>query len=387
MPHSLKTVRYSFIHTVIIILLITFLIRASNNMLTTSVPLLVRYYFGFSQTEVGFIAALISFTTFLSTALLNARMSASLRRYAFILSNLFYSVVFLGIWLSNFYSIWFLSAVMGILLGFIMPNILTSAGLFPDRKTRDRILNLYTVALSVSLILGPLIESWLLNFITIKQAFLAFAVFGVVSFVISPQIRFPTERNNRRKVRVLSNYGFWSAIFNIIAYTIPFAVIVAFAGIYEKDTFGISLSLVTLIFSAFFLTSFLSRLYLSFKPARNIKFMMNLTIGLTVLGIIFIITSNSLLLFIIAFLILGIPHGLAYPLSIVTLSRSFNEKFRNAANSYFFSIIMAVSVILPVLAGLSIDNIGFKLTFVFILVLIIGLALMNNFNFKKISAI
>ena len=109
--------KISFIHIVLTIMIITFSIRASNNMLTTSIPLLVRYYFGFSQTEVGLIAALLSFTTFLTTAFLNARMSADKRRLAFILSNLVYMLVFLGVWVSNFYSIWLLSAVMGVLLG------------------------------------------------------------------------------------------------------------------------------------------------------------------------------------------------------------------------------------------------------------------------------
>ncbi len=226
----------SFIHIVLIIMIITFSIRASNNMLTTSVPLLVKYYFGFSETEVGLISALISFTTFLTTAILNVKLSANKRRMAFIISNFVYMLVFLGIWVSNFYSIWILSAVMGILLGFIMPNIITSAGLFSDPKTRDRVLSIYTVVLSFSLIIGPLIESELLKFVNIREAFLIFASFGFISFVLSPFMKFPIENKKKVKVKVFSNYGFRSAVFNIMAYNIPFAVLIAFAGIYEKDT-------------------------------------------------------------------------------------------------------------------------------------------------------
>ncbi|MCL4391478.1 MAG: MFS transporter [Candidatus Parvarchaeota archaeon] len=375
--------KISFIHIVLTIMIITFSIRASNNMLTTSIPLLVRYYFGFSQTEVGLIAALLSFTTFLTTAFLNARMSAERRRLAFILSNLIYMLVFLGVWVSNFYSIWLLSAVMGVLLGFLMPNIITSAGLFKDLKTRNRILSLYTVILSFSLIIGPMIESELLNFISIRQAFLVFALFGLVSFVLSPYLRFPVEKKKKVKIRVFSNYGFRSALFNIMAYNIPFAVLIAFAGIYEKDTFAISFSLVTLIFSLFFLTSFLSRIYLSFKPVSNLKFVMNFTILLTFIGITTMLLSKDLTVFIGAFLILGIPHGLAYPTSIVTIGRSFSTRFRNAANSYFFAIMMSVGVILPTLSGFSIDRVGFKSTFVFILVIIAALFILNNLNFRR----
>ncbi len=373
----------SFVRIVLIIMIITFSIRASNNMLTTSVPLLVKYYFGFSETEVGLIAALLSFTTFLTTALLNAKLSANKRRIAFIVSNMIYMLVFLGIWISNFYSIWILAAVMGVLLGFIMPNIITAAGLFNDPKTRDRILAIYTVVLSFSLIIGPLIESELLKFVDIREAFLIFASFGFISFVLSPFMKFPVEKKKKIKVKVFSNYGFRSAVFNIMAYNIPFAVLIAFAGIYERDTFNISLSLVTLVFSLFFLTSFLSRIYLSVKPPHNIKFMMNETIILTFIGITVMILSKNLEIFIVSFMILGIPHGFAYPISIITLGRSFKDKFRNAANSYFFAIMMAVGVLLPTLSGFSIDNVGFKLTFIFIAFLILVLLVLNNINFRK----
>ncbi|EEZ92564.1 MAG: major facilitator superfamily MFS_1 [Candidatus Parvarchaeum acidiphilum ARMAN-4] len=373
----------SFVRIVLTIMIITFSIRASNNMLTTSVPLLVKYYFGFSETEVGLIAALLSFTTFLTTALLNAKLSANKRRIAFIGSNFVYMLVFFGIWVSNFYSIWILAAVMGVLLGFIMPNIITAAGLFKDPKTRDRVLSIYTVVLSFSLIIGPLIESELLKFVNIREAFLIFALFGLISFVLSPFMKFPVEKKKKIKIKVFSNYGFRSAIFNIMAYNIPFAVLIAFAGIYEKDTFDVSLSFVTLVFSLFFLTSFLSRIYLSFKPPRNIKFMMNETIILTLIGIIIMVFSRNLDVFLISFMILGIPHGFAYPTSIITLGRSFNDKFRNAANSYFFAVMMAVGVILPTLSGFSIDKVGFKLTFIFITLLILVLLVLNNINFRK----
>jgi predicted MFS family arabinose efflux permease len=352
-------------------------------MLTTSVPLLVKYYFGFSETEVGLIAALLSFMTFLTTALLNAKMSAGARRMAFIASNFVYMLVFIGIWFSNFYSIWVLAAVMGILLGFIMPNIITAAGLFKDPKVRDRVLSIYTIVLSFSLIVGPLIESELLNFIDIREAFLVFALFGLISFILSSFMKFPVENKKKLKIKVFSNYGFRSAIFNIMAYNIPFAVLIAFAGIYEKGTFKVSLSFVTLVFSLFFLTSFLARIYLSVKPPKNIKFIMNFTIILTLLGILTMVFSRSITIFIASFLILGIPHGFAYPVSIITLGRSFKARFRNMANSYFFAIMMAVGVVLPTLSGFSIDDVGFKLTFIFITLIILVLLVLNNINFRR----
>ena len=111
--------------------------------------------------------------------------------------------------------------------------------------------------------------------------------------------------------------------------------------------------------------------------------MMNSTIVLTLIGIIVMVFSRNITMFIASFLILGIPHGFAYPVSIITLGRSFKARFRNVANSYFFAIMMAVGVLLPTLSGFSIDNVGFKLTFIFITLLILVLLVLNNVNFRR----
>ena len=61
-----------------------------------------------------------------------------------------------------------------------------------------------------------------------------------------------------------------------MAYNIPFALLIAFGGIYEHDTYGISLSLVTLFFSLFFLSSFISILNVRLNAEkRRIAFILS----------------------------------------------------------------------------------------------------------------
>ena len=45
--------------------------------------------------------------------------------------------------------------------------------------------------------------------------------------------------------------------------------------------------------------------------------------------------------------------------------------------------MMAVGVVLPTLSGFSIDNVGFKITFVFIILLVLVLLVLNNINFRR----
>ena len=285
--------RFMVIETIIVILSITFSVRATNNLIMTSIPLLAKYDFGFSQYLVGILSALASASTFLTTALINARINAKNRRISFVLSNFLYTFVLVGYWASNNVTLWMLTAAGGALLGMIMPNIITSASLFKDSALRERVLALYTVFLSLSLITGPAIESYLLNFVSLREVFLVFALFGAVATAMSPFMHFPSERRTGEKTNVIKNPGFRVALYNIMAYNIPFSILLAFAGIFEKDTFHITLSLVTLLFSMFYLSSFLSRVLLSIRPAKNVRTYMISAMGISLIGITIMETGTE----------------------------------------------------------------------------------------------
>ncbi len=63
-------------------------------------------------------------------------------------------------------------------------------------------------------------------------------------------------------------------------------------------------------------------------------------------------------------MMLGFPHGFTYPVSVISISRSFNPADRNAANSYFFSIMMLIGVIMPFISGIMVNTIGPKFSFI-----------------------
>nr|MCG2895339.1 MFS transporter [Vulcanisaeta sp.] len=125
------------LQAVSVILPLTIAIRASNNMLITTIPLLARYGFGFSNTLVGIISALVSLMTFVSSGIINSRLHASIRRLVFRISSIIYAIVFPFFAFSSAITIWVLSAVAGFVLGFLMPNVITSASLLPNRVDRE----------------------------------------------------------------------------------------------------------------------------------------------------------------------------------------------------------------------------------------------------------
>ncbi len=370
-----------FLQVLLVIVTMTFAVRASNNMVSTTVPLLARYYFHFTQTEIGLISAVFSLGTFVTSGLLNSKLPSPTRRKVFIASSIAYAVVLPLYYLVGPLTLWLLTGVAGLTLGSVMPNIITSAGLLEDRRARERVLSIYTLALSASLVAGPAIETAILSSFSLPYVFLFFTPLGAVAAILSFLIKFPEEKTgSTMKVKVIGNPGFTTAVINILAYNIPFAVILAFGGIYAVSEFHVSFAEVTGLFTLFFATSLLSRIYLSIRPADSVRLHAMTAMSLTVIGLLLILFGINVYSFAIALLILGFPHGLTYPLSIISISRTFSPAERNAANSVFFATMMLVGVVTPSIAGALAQEIGLKDLFgVLIPVVLVLLVMLNKY--------
>ncbi|MDP7975259.1 MAG: MFS transporter [Thermoprotei archaeon] len=378
----------SILLSIFVIVAMTFALRASNNMVLTTVPLLARYDFYMSSTEIGVISGIFSAFSFFATAFLNSRACAKRRRVYFILSSVGFAISLPLFYLATPLTLWLLAAFSGFVLGFLMPNIVTAAGLFEDPKTRERVLAIYTLSLSTSLIVGPSLEGLILMRFTLRQAFLFFAPLGVLTAVLSPTIRFPESelREPAKFKEVSANPYFLTAIFNILSYNVPFAILMAFGGIYARDVFGASYAQIELLFAVFFAASFTFRLMLSLKHFDDLFKLTYFAIALTLAGLSLMTASTSLTMLAISFLLLGVPHGLTYPISLIYISRGFQERLRNAANSYFFSLMMAIGVAIPFVAGAIISLIGIRLTYfslVLPVVTLLALIRWNQIRLKK----
>ncbi|MGC8609042.1 MAG: MFS transporter [Thermoplasmata archaeon] len=372
------TNKREFLFVAAIIISMTFGIRASNNMYMTTVPLLAKYYFDYSEFFVGAISAAGATGTLVMSALINSRLGPKLRRKVFIASSFIYMVIFPVFYISNRFLIWPVVIIAGFVLGAIMPNIITSASLFNDRKTRERILSMYTLTLSISLVAGPAIESEILRVYPLTESFLFFSILPISSFAMSFFIKFPEESQKEKKVggNIARNSGFVAAILNIMTYNIPFALILTFGGIYAKDAFNASYSLITLMFSLFFMTSFASRVMLTIKTPEKLWLLMGLSVLITSSGLIVLAFSNNIYIFAASFMMLGFPHGFTYPLSVISISRSFQPSERSAANSYFFSVMMLIGAVMPFVSGIMVDAIGMKTSFLSVIPVILVLLIL-----------
>ncbi|MEM0140340.1 MAG: MFS transporter [Ferroplasma sp.] len=368
---------------------LTFALRANNNLILTTLPLISKYFLGFNSVDIGILGASAIGTSGIMSALINSRLCPSKRRKLFISSVIIYAAIEPLFYFSDKYTIWILAMVSGFFFGSVMPNIMSSAATIKNKKERERLLALYTLSLSASLVIGPLIESYILMYFNLYELFLFFIPFGVLSIILSFKLRFPEEAKKRVKhnVDILKNHGFRLSIFNNISYDIPFVLILTFGGIFARTEFNAPFYIVEYLLAGFFGFSFIARSYLSYHPVKRLYITTTISISITIVGLILVYMSKNLVFYFITISILGIPHGLTFPTSLTALSRSFEEDEISYANTYFYAVMMFIAVIVPVIAGSTIFIVGLRMAFLLFAIPVTVLFAIILIEFKKMPEI
>ncbi|BDC19543.1 MFS transporter [Acidianus sp. HS-5] len=378
-----------FLYMAVTIFTLTFAIRASNNMLITTVPLISAYVFHFSSVLIGIVSSMLSISTFISSFFINSRLDSSKRRSLFLISSAIYALTFPLFFIANEILILPLSFLAGFSLGFLFPNIITLSSSFNDRRKSEQMLALYTTALSLSLIISPGLESLILQRFTLRQAFLFFSLLAFLVLAISLTIKFP-ESHRKRKVNskakeIIFSPKFLSPFFNNLMYDIPFAFIEVFGGIYAIDYFHASYSMATLLFTLYFLTSFIGRALFTLAAPSNIFRIIILNVVLSITGLFLAFISFSISLYIISLLILGIPHGLTYPSSLIIIERNFADDERSAANSYFTGILIGLGGVVPMIMGGVVSLIGIRKSFLLLTMVVLAFFIMFFIKQREIK--
>ncbi|MEM3225599.1 MAG: MFS transporter, partial [Saccharolobus sp.] len=197
----------SLVYIIIIIIISTLSARAVNIMIMTTVPSFAKYELSMNDLYVGLLASSLSMTTLISTVFINPFLSSPKRRMAFILSTI--SIIFLLIfyYFSSKVTIWIITIITGLVYGFIMPNLITFASIARDKKNAERLLNIYSMSLSLSLVIGPLLETFLLERYSYRDIFILFLPLAIPLAFLSKNVKFPETTKEVRSFSVLKNHG------------------------------------------------------------------------------------------------------------------------------------------------------------------------------------
>lgn len=359
----MNNTRLSLAYVATIIIVATVSARSVNNMVATSLPFLAKYTFSFSNVMVGGLSAVFNISTFAVTSFINPHLDSRLRRKVFILSTGAIPLTLFLYYLATPITLWPISVMSGLAFGIIFPNIITSATLHHDHMVQMRLLAIYSLSLSLSLVMGPSIETWLLTFLDYRQIFLPFMIISLIGFLVSPFIKFPAIKREVRGRSALRNRGLISSIVAITVYNVPFAAITSFLVIFAVEKFSVTSSVAYSVFIYFFLTSFISRLSMAIKPFTSLFLPMLISSLITITGLALIPFMNSFLYFVLIMALLGIPHGTIFPMASMLIARGTTPAERNVANSYFLAYNNSLFITVPVIIGYLSTAASFSVSF------------------------
>ncbi|MEM0139482.1 MAG: MFS transporter [Ferroplasma sp.] len=363
----------------ITILIMTFSMRATNNMIITTVPLLSKIDLGFSKFLVGVISAIIYLFTFIVTFYINPRLNSTVRRRLFIGANVAILISLVGYYYANGITVWIVSALAGLAYGIMMPNLITSSSLLKDQKERERLISLYSVGLSLSLILGPSIEDYILTIVSYRMVFLFFIPVVLAGLITSTMIQFPDSKGETRN-GVMKNEGLRASMLTVTTYNVPFAALSIFLTLYAIAKFHVSGAVAYSPYIYFFSISFLTRILLTIRPLKSIKIPLIISILITGISLAMFPFLTTFTSFLLVMMLLGIPHGTIFPMSTIMISRGTKIEQRSAANSYFMAYNNILFMIIPLIFGYVVGFIGYSTSF---LILIIPVAASAIYLFKS----
>ncbi|EQB65138.1 MAG: transporter [Thermoplasmatales archaeon E-plasma] len=343
---------------VLMISAMAFATRITNNMISTTAPLIAKYSYGMNSFEVGLTGTLIYAATLVSTALINPRLDSKMRKNVFVSASILATLSEVLLLLGTIPLFWLSIGLFGFFTGFLFTNLITSISMVSEGVTRERFLAGYSISLSLGLVIGPTIETETLSFLPYNLIILEFLPFMIVVSALSFLVKFKEKNETKGISGIGKNPGFLTSILAITAYNVPFAAFTVFMAIYLRTQFHVSLVFSFSVYILFFLTSFVTRIYLFIRPLRAIKkplfFLIYLTIICVVLIPVLTVFHNVYaVLFVIA--VLGIPHGGIFPISTIMLSRGVPRESLNAANSYFMSYNNVLFIIIPAIFGAIAD--------------------------------
>lgn len=349
---------------ILVAVVLAFIIRMTNNMVNTTAPLLARYVYGLSGYEVGLTGTVIYLFTLFSTAFVNPKLQGQGKKKIFIISMILSSLSLVGLYFQNIYLFWAFLAVFGFFTGFLFTNLLTSISANVEGVSRERGLAAYSMALSMSLLIGPIIERFSLPKIGYENVFLEFFPVMIAGSIISLFIKAPNIVEKKDVKGAINTPGFLAAILSITAYNVPFAAFTVFMDIYTKETFHVSSSFAYYVFIFFFAASLLTRIYMQIRPFKHLRIPLTIFILITVIAFLVIGFVNNIYVYFAIIAIMGIPHGGIFPIATILISRGTPRERLNAANSYFTSYNNILFLAVPPLFGYVSTLISYNAAFI-----------------------
>ncbi|MCL4422499.1 MAG: MFS transporter [Actinobacteria bacterium] len=409
----------------------TAMFRLTQNMAITTFSLLGRERLGIGPGTLGVLAALSGLVMVGSTLTIAARIPVARSvRMAAVGAALLAGALLVFAVAPSLAVFTAAIVILGIAGGLGMPGLTNAAGSV-SAEARERALALYTLTLSASLAVGPLVETFVLDAAgqDIRAPFVSFLVFPILAATVlifrcrispvdtrrrspskagdpavqlghesspaqalggqPPQVgaispratrsrhwsalrRWPASKEGASE-GIFSTHGGRLAITGLLLYAVPFAGITVFGALIARIAFGVSAADAQLAFTAFFVTSFAARAAIAWRaPITHKVAMFWLAAGLSVTGLLLLAVGHGLGLLLVAMAVLGIPHGLTFPMALSLVAESTAPRALPRANAVMLATTNMSTVLMPAILGSLVAFAGYRGMVLFILIPVLG---------------
>ncbi|MDA8262755.1 MAG: hypothetical protein M0Z47_07985 [Actinomycetota bacterium] len=319
--------------------------------------------------------------------------------------------------------------LLGAAGGVTPPSLATAVGEVGQER-REKQLARYATVLSASLAGGPLLEAAILylSHQDVRIAFFVFAPFPLVALALgikggvvhkrasprppanpridpvtpgedpstqmparsssSPGEPVPRVRKGRpgREVLLGTSAGRVALIMQLL-YSVPFAMVTVFGALVARNEFGMNAAHSQLGFTTFFVASLISRVVvMRLSPIKAKLAVFAACIALTIAGLVMLSLGGPAAVFFVAMVLLGVPHGVIFPLALSLVASAARDGQLAAANAGMFATVAMVSAISPALLGAVAGALDYQLMTASVLVPVIACTLILVVQRKAITA-
>ncbi|PSO05759.1 hypothetical protein B9Q13_00905 [Candidatus Marsarchaeota G2 archaeon ECH_B_SAG-G16] len=359
------------------ILFLAFAYRASANMLQTSVPLYARYTLKLSDGATSILVTLSNVIAVFSFLLLIS-FRRDLKKALCVCFLLMCAGTSLILFARSFLALFLCFALANLGSAPLQSLLFTSTVFASKKETSFKNVSLFTSALSLSLVLGPLYQALVLRLFqnNLLLSMLSFLPFTLCALIVCLFTHLHTTASFEfGKIDFLRDKAYITALLVEAMYALPFVALLTFGGIFLKERFSVSLSLVELLYSL------LTRFALS-KFAQKRFALVTFSTFLTIFSLVALSFSQNLFITSFLFVLLGFPHGVTYPLSSSYVAESVKKErltFASSLSQSFFGVTSFLAIPFVGYVG-EIFGLGFAFLLLtpFIFALYLGFSLLNS---------
>ncbi len=361
--------------------------RSGQNAGQTTYPLVARNLLHLSNTTVGEMGGLAAAASVVCATQIVGR-SRPQHTLMLVAAGQMFGLVAFGLLASptGTIGVWLAAGVLGLGGGLAFPALMTAIAGGPAHE-RARALAVFALALSVSLLVGPLLEAVVLRathdslretfavLLPLPAAATAASLIAVLRQRGAPVEERPAARTgpsdeNRSDVDRFSwrsSPAFKLAVTVMLTYQVPFAALVAFGALLARNTDHTSAAGAQVAFGVFFGVSFAVRGLLAFaSPKPSTVTLLVCSVAATVAGVAMLSVAGSFTPLVFAMVLLGIPHGATFPLASGMLAERTPRAHLARANGQLMASANAVSVVVPLLSGWLAGLVGYAHMFLLV---------------------